>query len=184
MNKHMQICWGLCAIMASSVLIGGSGCATKAQTGALGGAGVGAVIGQLAGSSTEATLIGAAVGTGVGYLIGNHMDKKDAQGRQTVLEEETRPLAGTTWQITSIVPEPDRPVDTLVAHFKPDGTVSTTRTFKDGHVETAQERYRIVGQTLIINQDDYIVNVRFKINGSQMIANTDKYSMVLTRVDM
>lgn len=120
----------------------------------------------------------------MGYLIGNHMDKKDAQSRQTVIEEETRPLAGTTWQVTSVVPKPDRPIDTLVAHFKPDGNVITTRTFKDGHVETANERYRIVGDTLIINQDNYVINVRFKVDGRQMIANTDKYSMLLTRVDM
>lgn len=184
MNKSMQVCWALCAVMMPALLLGGSGCATKSQTGALGGAGVGAAIGQLAGGSTEATLIGAAVGTGVGYLIGNQMDKKDAQNRQAVSQDETRPLAGTTWQVTSVVPKPDRPVDTLVAHFKSDGTVSTTRTFKDGHVETANERYRIVGDTLIINQDDYIINARFKINGTQMIANTDKYSLVLTRLDI
>jgi len=182
--KTNRIIVAVCLLVVSIMLFGGSGCATKGQTGALGGAGVGAAIGQLAGGSTEATLVGAAVGTGVGYLIGNHMDKKDAQSRQTVLEEETRPLAGTTWQVTSVVPKPDRPIDTLVAHFKPDGTVSTTRTFKDGHVETANERYRIVGDTLIINQDNYVVNVRFKLDGRQMIANTDKYSMVLTRVDM
>lgn len=182
--KTNRIIAAVCLLVLSLLLVGGSGCATKGQTGALGGAGIGAAIGQLASGSTEATLVGAAVGTGVGYLIGNHMDKKDAQSRQTVLEEETRPLAGTTWQVTSVAPKPDRPVDTLVAHFKSDGTVITTRTFKDGHVETANERYRIVGDTLIINQNNYVVNVRFKIDGRQMIANTDKYSMVLTRVDM
>jgi hypothetical protein len=160
------------------------GCASKAKTGALGGAGVGALIGQVAGGSTEATLIGAAVGTGVGYVIGNQMDKKDARSRETVSQEETKPLAGTTWQVTSVVPKPEKPVKTLVAHFKPDGTVVSTRTFEDGHVETATERYRIVGDTLIINQDDYIINARFKIDGNQMIANTEKYSLVLTRVDM
>ncbi len=171
-------------VMVSAAFIFGSGCATKGQTGALAGAGVGALIGQAVGGDTAATLVGAGVGTGVGYLIGNHSDKKDAQSRQTVLEEETRPLANTTWQITSIVPKPDRPVKSLVAHFKPDGTVLSTRTFEDGHVETANERYRVVGDTLIINQDDYVINARFKINGNQMIANTDKYSIVLTRLDV
>jgi len=173
----------VCTITVSLTTIVNSGCATKKQTGALGGAGVGALIGQVAGRSTEATLIGAAVGTGVGYLIGNEMDKKDAKNRQKVVEEETKPLANTTWQVTSIVPKPDRPVKSLVAHFKPDGTVVSTRTFEDGHVETANERYRIVGDTLIINQDNYVINARFKINGNQMIANTEKHSIILTRVD-
>jgi hypothetical protein len=169
--------------MVSLVLLFCPGCATKKQSWALGGAGVGALIGQAAGGSTEATLIGAAVGTGVGYLIGNEKDKKEAKSRQAVLEQETKPLANTTWQVTSIVPKPEKPVKSLVAHFKPDGIVVSTRTFEDGHVETANERYRIVGDTLIINQDNYVINARFKINGNQMIANTEKHSIILTRVD-
>jgi hypothetical protein len=183
MKTSKKAFWCVCITMVSLALLIGSGCETKKQTGALGGAGVGALIGQMAGGSTQATLIGAAVGTGVGYVIGNEMDKKDAQSRQAVKAEETVPLANTTWQVTSIVPKPDKPVKSLIAHFKPDGIVVSTRTFEDGHVETANERYRIVGDTLIINQNDYLVNIRFKINGNQMIANTDKYSMVLTRVD-
>ena len=183
MKASKKVLLIVCTITAFLTTIVNSGCATKKQTGALGGAGVGALIGQVAGRSTEATLIGAAVGTGVGYLIGNEMDKKDAKNRQKVVEEETKPLANTTWQVTSIVPKPDRPVKSLVAHFKPDGTVVSTRTFEDGHVETANERYRIVGDTLIINQDNYVINARFKINGNQMIANTEKHSIILTRVD-
>ncbi len=66
---------GLAACVPLSVL---AGCATKGRTGALAGGGIGAVIGQATGRSTEATLIGAAVGTGIGYIIGNEMDKKDA----------------------------------------------------------------------------------------------------------
>ena len=31
---------------------------------------------------------------------------------------------------------------------------------------------------------DYVINARFKITGNQMIANTDKYSIVLTRLDV
>jgi hypothetical protein len=42
----------------------------------------------------------------------------------------------------------------------------------------------VVGDTLIINQDDYVINARFAISGGQLIANTDKYSIVLKRVDI
>ncbi len=183
MKAGKKVFWCVCVTAMSLALLVGSGCETKKQSGALAGAGVGALIGQVAGGSTQATLVGAAVGTGVGYVIGNEMDKKDAKSRQTVQEGETKPLANTTWQVTSIVPKPDKPVKSLVCHFKPDGIVVSTRTFEDGHVETANERYRIVGDTLIINQDNYVINARFKINGNQMIANTEKHSIVLTRVD-
>ncbi len=51
------------------------GCATQAQTGALiggvGGAGIGAAVGD-----TEGALIGGALGAGAGYLIGHEQDKK------------------------------------------------------------------------------------------------------------
>ena len=58
-----------------------AGCQNNAQTGALIGSVAGAGIGQLAGRSTEATLIGAAIGGGGGYLIGNESDKKKEQAR-------------------------------------------------------------------------------------------------------
>ncbi len=183
MKLGTKVFWAVCMVTVSLALITGSGCETKRQSGALAGAGVGALVGQMAGGSTQATLIGAAVGTGVGYVIGNEMDKKDAQSRQTVRPDETVPLANTTWQVISCVPKPDKPVKTLVCHFKPDGTVASTRTFEDGHVETANERYRIVGDTLIINQNDYIINLRFKIEGNKMYGNTEKQSIVLTRLD-
>lgn len=171
-------------IVVCFLFVANSGCATKKQTGALAGAGVGALIGQAIGSNTAGTLIGAGVGTGVGYLIGNEMDKKDAKSREAVTAQETAPLANTTWQLVSIVPDPKKNVKALVIHFKPDGTAVTTRTFNDDSVKTATERYRVVGQTLILNQDDYVINARFTINGNQMIANTDKYSIVLRRVDI
>ncbi len=74
---------GLCI----SVL--GSACATKAGTGALigagGGAAAGAGIGALAGGGKGALIggaIGAGVGAGAGALIGNYMDKQEAELRK------------------------------------------------------------------------------------------------------
>ncbi len=60
-------------------LIGTAGCETSAQTGALGGAGIGALAGQAIGGNTQATLIGAGVGAVAGYMVGNEKDKKDAR---------------------------------------------------------------------------------------------------------
>ncbi len=160
-----------------------AGCATQAQTGAVTGAGVGALMGQIIGGNTAGTLIGAGVGTGVGYIIGNELDKDAAMKRQHVMVEETRPLAGTTWQVVSTVPKPKQSYKSLVAHFRPDGTVVSTKTFWDDKVETDIERYRIVGSTLIVNKPDYVINARFRLEGSRMYMDTEKYSIVLQRVD-
>ena len=62
------------AICLSTLII--IGCQNDAQTGALIGAGVGALAGQAIGGDTEGTLIGAGVGAAGGYIIGNEQDKK------------------------------------------------------------------------------------------------------------
>lgn len=67
------------AIIALCFLLTLSSCATKGQTGAVGGAAAGALIGQAIGHNTGATLIGAAVGSMLGYIVGNEMDKYDRQ---------------------------------------------------------------------------------------------------------
>ena len=107
----------------------GGGCATKSQTGALTGAGAGALIGGLAnmhGSWGATALLGAGIGAGAGYLIGNEEDKKDAAKRQAASKEELKPLAGTKWQVVSITPKPEKSFKSIVTHFRTDGTVVTT----------------------------------------------------------
>jgi outer membrane protein OmpA-like peptidoglycan-associated protein len=88
--KKIVICTALLALAVS-------GCATKAQTGALVGTGVGAAVGaglgQAIGRSTSATLIGAAAGAAAGGLagaaIGNYMDKQEADMRQALANVES-----------------------------------------------------------------------------------------------
>jgi hypothetical protein len=172
-------------IMVAVTLLLGAGCATKGQTGAAVGAGTGALIGGLAnmhGSWGATALIGAGVGAGLGYLIGNEEDKKDTAKRQAVTEVELEPLAGTTWQVISINPKPKKEFKSIVSHFKPDGTVITTKTDMKGRVETIAERYRIVGTTLIINKPDYVENTKFKIDGNRLIIDYGNGSVVLKRV--
>ena len=162
-----------------------SGCATQAQTGAVTGAGAGALIGGLAnmhGSWGATALLGAGIGAGVGYLIGNEQDKQDAARRQAVSEDETRPLAGTTWQVISVVPKPKHDYKSVVSHFRHDGHVVTTKTNMDGRVETTTERYRIVGSTLILSHTDYVENARFQIDGDKLIIDYGNGSAVLQRV--
>jgi hypothetical protein len=53
------------------VLVATVGCETGRGTGTLGGAGLGALVGQMAGRTATTTLIGAGVGAAGGYIIGN-----------------------------------------------------------------------------------------------------------------
>ena len=66
----------LLLVAVSLGLVFVAGCESDAQTGALIGAGVGAIAGQAIGGDTEGTLIGAGVGAAGGYMIGNEQDKK------------------------------------------------------------------------------------------------------------
>lgn len=160
-----------------------AGCATKGRTGALAGGGVGAIIGQAVGRDTEATLIGAAVGTGVGYIIGNEMDKKDAKALEAQGVPPTNaPLAGTSWRVTNLVRDEPLPHRSLVVEFRSDGRVITTRTLPDGTVERADEAYRVVGTTLIVNKPGYLVNAKYRIDGREMIVEAPKFRAVLERL--
>ncbi len=68
-RRFARVLVGLCAAIAML-----TGC-NDAQSGALLGAGIGALAGQAIGGNTKSTLIGTAVGAGAGYVIGNESDK-------------------------------------------------------------------------------------------------------------
>ena len=75
----------LMAMILSGAVAGATGCDNSAKSGALIGAGGGALMGQAIGGNTKGTLIGAGAGALGGYLIGKEMDKerarKEAQAR-------------------------------------------------------------------------------------------------------
>jgi uncharacterized protein YcfJ len=54
----------------------------------LGGAGIGAIIGNQSGHAGTGALIGAAAGGAGGYLIGNEGDKKDTQREMQAVRDE------------------------------------------------------------------------------------------------
>ena len=185
MDKGRKLVSSVCILaMVCAVSLSG-GCETKAQTGALSGAGAGALIGGLAnmhGSWGATALLGAGIGAGVGYLIGNEEDKKDAAKRQAARKEELRPLAGTTWQVVSITPKPEKSFKSTVSHFRTDGTVVTTKTNMDGKVLKETENYRVVGSTLILSKPDYVVNAKFIIKGNKLTIDYGNGSVVMKRV--
>lgn len=88
-------------ILLPTLVIAMTSCApqslNKGQKGAGVGAASGAIIGQVIGRNTEATLIGAAVGTMLGYIVGNEMDKYDRQQLNHTYEQAPSG-SPTTWQ--------------------------------------------------------------------------------------
>jgi outer membrane protein OmpA-like peptidoglycan-associated protein len=73
-------------LVVLAALVGSSGCASKSQTGALVGAGggavIGAVIGKAAGNTAAGAIIGAGVGGAAGAVIGYYMDRAAAEMQQ------------------------------------------------------------------------------------------------------
>ena len=65
----------LCLLISFPIFFGGCANMTPAQKGAVGGAAVGAIGGQLIGGTTSATLIGAGVGALGGALVNDALNK-------------------------------------------------------------------------------------------------------------
>ena len=172
------------AVLLSALVLATGGCATKGRSGALIGGGLGAIIGQATGGDTEGTLIGSAVGTGIGYIVGNEMDKKEAErlSEQGDYQPEPSALTDTSWRVVSLVSDKPRTDKSIVVEFRGNGRVITTKTKPDGSVTRNDERYRVVGQTLIVNKPGYMINARYRIDGDEMILDADRFSAVLNRL--
>jgi hypothetical protein len=164
-------------ICAATIIVGG--CETRTQTGTLAGTGIGALIGQAVGGDTKATLIGAAIGAGAGHLIGNSQDKKAAK-EYDMMQPTT--LTGTKWKIVNLLMQDKPKFDSMTVDFRPDGKIVTTRYEPGGTMTFTEERYRIVGDTLIINKSDYIINANYRIEGNKMTVDCDQFRAILERV--
>lgn len=177
--------WGGFGLLMSCLMVClMTGCETSGQSGVLVGGGVGALIGQAAGGSTEATLIGAAVGSGVGYVIGNKKDKEKAQRQSSGsgYSSQDSPLAGTSWQVVSVAPEPDPPFKSMTVSFGRDGYVETSKILESGELVKASEHFRTVGKTLIVNKPGYMINAAYVIDRDQLIIDCERFRGVLSRI--
>lgn len=166
MNPRVRPIVSLLLVLCTTFLT--AGCETSRGTGSLAGAGVGALIGQAAGGTATSTVIGAGLGAAGGYIIGNEVDRRRANERAArnapTPPNELAPLAGTSWTLTSITPESSRTFAAMVIEFRTNGVLVTTRTENDGRVRTDEEYFRIVNNTLIVNDRDYILNGPFILN--------------------
>ncbi len=160
-------------------LITSSGCENSAQSGTLLGAGIGALAGQAIGGDTSSTLIGAAVGAGAGYIIGNEKDKKAAKKHDY---NDPTPLTGTKWKVVNLVMEDKPEYEWMTVAFRQDGKVINSRYEAGGTTTITEERYRIVGKTLIIHKTDYIINAEYQIYGNELIITCERFRAVLQRL--
>ena len=174
-------------LAATAILAGAGGCATDAGTSAAWGAGIGALAGGLYGGHGSDALIGAAIGTGIGYVVGNESDKRkaqqmSAQTQPSYTHSETGPFGGTTWRLQDWSPKTGREeFAAKVFAFGRDGWVTTTTTSKDGRTAMDRENYRVVGNTLIVNKGDYLVNYRYTLQGDRLTVDSEKLRAILKR---
>jgi len=189
--KKMKLFSGISLFAIAALLVAlVSGCATKAQTGALAGSGVGALAGQLIGGDTTSTLIGTAVGTGIGYIIGNEMDKKKAKEMNqrskstNYNHNEVGPLGGTKWKVLDVAPKDRLPkkFTTKTLEFGPNGHLTTRTTYPDGTSDVAKENYRVVDDTIIVNKPGYLVNAKYSIQGDDMTMDVKGFRAILKRM--
>ncbi|UCF33342.1 MAG: hypothetical protein JSV78_13520 [Phycisphaerales bacterium] len=184
-NSRWQVLGGSVCLLLVSL----GGCETGGKTGALAGSGIGALAGQAIGRDTKSTLIGAGVGAGVGYMIGNEKDKEHAKEMNqeskahNYTHTEVKPLGGTRWLLVDIAPKSGiPPYASKVVEFRPYGRVITTTTNPDGSVDVTDERYRVVGNALVINKPDLLINAQYDISGDEMIVSAENFRAVLKRM--
>jgi hypothetical protein len=79
-----------------------AGCDTAGESGALIGAGGGALAGQAIGHNTTGTLIGTGVGAIGGYVVGNEMDKSKAKQQQQVTAPQQQTYSTPPTQSNSV----------------------------------------------------------------------------------
>lgn len=75
-----------------------------------------------------------------------------------------------------------KPYESIIVEFRHDGRVITTKTESGGTVTRHDERYRVVGNTLIVNKPGYLINARFRIDGNDLIIDAEQVRAVLTRL--
>ena len=189
------------------VAVGAAGCGTtqaqkKGSAGAAIGAGVGGI---LCGSSCM--LAGGLIGGGAGYLAGDAEDRKLAEqqaARERAAIEKARvtedpstadrpaagnPLVGSTWRVISRTDENDPfEFSAMVVTFQTNSRLTTLLVLPDGKTQSYVEKYRIVGDTVIIwgsydSGEPYVFEGTFSIANGKMVVATPGNRTVLEEVE-
>lgn len=177
------------AVILLSMMTVAPACASEAANKGMWGAGIGALIGGVAGGHGSDALIGGAIGAGIGYVIGNEQDKSKAQKMSdetrssNYAHSETGPLGGTSWRLLDWSPKDAATgFRSKIVEFGSNGWVKTTTTYDDGRTDTDHESYRVIDNTLIVNKGDYLVNYKFSLQGDQLTVDNSKLRALLKRL--
>lgn len=151
----------------------------KTGQGALVGAGVGAILGQVIGKDTNSTLIGAGVGAALGGIAGNqigsYMDNQEAALRNVVVESENSMVTRSKNVLTATFQSNlffDTNSDVLKA-----GAYSEMDRVAGVLIEYPQTRIRVEGHTDSQGSDVY--NKELSQRRAQSVAN----ALIQRRVD-
>ena len=151
--------------------------------------GLGAIAGRHTGYARDTKSTGAGVGDGVGYLIADELDQThakaltDATVGSNYSHDELGPLTNTRWRVLSMTPENAGEGSlTMVVTFRPSGHLVTRTILPDSSSRLVTERYRVVGDTLIINRDDYIINAQYRIRGETLTIGAGDFVGVFERM--
>jgi len=153
--------------------------------------GIGAIAGRGIGTTyaRNAITTGVGIGKGIGFLIADEPDRAHARVLSTATaannftHNELGPLTNTRWRVRTITPP--RAADAnlgMIVTFRPSGHVVTRTTLPDSTTRLVTERYRVVGDTLIINRDDFVVNAQFRIRGESLTIGAGEFVGVFDRI--
>ncbi len=96
--------------------------------------------------------------------------------------QQMLPFADTTWRVISMTPPPINQFDSMTVQFQPNGLVVSTTVYPDGRVAADSETFRVVGNTLIINDIGYLTNSTWTIEGNRLTLINQNFRTVLARV--
>jgi len=151
--------------------------------------GVGAIAARNMGRDRMLIQVAPDAGAGIGSLIADEQDQAhaiDLSGRtvhSNYSHGELGPLTNTRWKARSMAPSRaggDYLMMTVM--FRPSGHVVTRTTLPDSTTRLVTERYRVVGDTLIINKDDYLINAQYRIVGEELTISAGAYTGVFDRM--
>lgn len=193
------------AALAGCQTKGQTGLATGAGVGAI----MGQAIGRDTQGTLIGTAIGAGVGYIIGNEI-DKAEAREEQRRREALRtapsyhpppaaepprqgtyippawpgstSQMQPLADTTWRVLSMSPPPRVEFLWMTVTFQPNGLVVTTKMLPSGQVLADSEQYRIVGNTLIVNDVGYLTNATWTIEGNRLMIVNQEFRTVLERV--
>ncbi|MCB9838423.1 MAG: hypothetical protein H6813_03710 [Phycisphaeraceae bacterium] len=174
----------LLGVFAASIGCASHNIGPNLGIGAIAGRGVGA------GQARIAVRSGEGVGKGIGYLIADKLDQEHAQSltrasvHNNYSHSELGALTNTRWSVRTITPPDAAGGENLgmVVTFRPSGHVVTRTILPDSSTRLVTERYRVVGDTVIINGDDYVINAQFRIRGESLTIAAGNFVGVFDRI--